>query len=214
MLLKESMYEKQVEKEHYSFERYFHKFRWMSYWYQSKEIISRNDIKTCLDVGPGNDFLRKMLEMHRSDIKYQTLDFAEDLKPDFVADITDTRLENNSYDLVCAFQVLEHLKFEDFEKALCEMKRLSKKYVFISLPHNVPSFDMQLKLPGIKRFSFALKSPWGRKHIFYGQHYWEVGKRGYSARKILKIIKKHYTVIDDYVPLENQYHHFYILKIT
>ncbi len=208
------MHEKQVEKEHYSFERYFHKFRWMSYWYQSKEIISREDIKSCLDIGPGNQFLQKMLEMHRSDIDYKTMDIDSALEPDYIGDVIDTKLEENSFDLVCAFQVLEHIEFKDFVPALNELKRVSSKYVFVSLPHNVPSFDIQFKLPGLKRFSWALKFPLGRKHEFNGQHYWEVGKKGYSAKKILKILEENFTIIDDYVPHENQYHHFYLLKIS
>jgi len=208
------MHETQVEKEHYSFESYFHKFRWMSYWYQSKEIISRPDIKTCLDIGPGNQFLLKMLEMHRPDIEYKTLDIDSALEPDYLGDVTNIKLDDNSFDLVCAFQVLEHIEFKDFVVALNELKRVSNKYVFVSLPHNVPSFDIQFKLPGLKRFSWSLKFPWGRKHVFNGQHYWEVGKQGYSAKKIRGILEENFAIIDDYVPHENQYHHFYILKVA
>lgn len=208
------VYTKQVDKKHYEFAGYFHKFRWMSYWYQTKEIVSREDITTCLDIGPGNQFLKKMLEMHRPDIEYKTLDIDEELKPDFIGSVTNIDLSDNSFDLVCAFQVLEHIEFKDFVPALKELKRVSKKYVFISLPHNVPSFDLEFKLPGLKRVSIAIKSPWGQKHVFKGQHYWEVGKLGYSAKKIRKIFADHFEIIADYVPHENQYHHFYILKVV
>jgi ubiquinone/menaquinone biosynthesis C-methylase UbiE len=140
------------------------------------------------------------------------MDIDADLNPSLVGSVTHIPQADASHDLVCAFQVLEHIQFEDFETGLEEMKRVSKKYVFISLPHNVPSIDFQLKVPLLKRFSFALKIPYGQKHVFKGQHYWEVGKRGYSAKKIFSILAQHFDVLDEYVPLENQYHHFYILQ--
>ncbi len=205
-------YQKQVDTKHYSFKGYFHKFRWMSYWYQLKEIVDRRDIQSQLDIGPGSSFLKKTLEVHRPDIEYKSMDIDSGLSPDIVGSVTKIPSPDGFFDLVSAFQVLEHIKFEDFERALEEMKRVSRKYIFISLPHNVPSFDMQFKLPGLKRFSVAIKIPFAQKHVFNGQHYWEVGKKGYSANKILGILKKHFEVIDEYVPFENQYHHFYILK--
>jgi predicted SAM-dependent methyltransferase len=205
-------YQPQVSKNHYQFESYFHTFRWMSYWYQLKEIVDRKDITSLLDIGPGSLFLKKALEVHRPELVYKTMDIDATLNPDVVGSVVDVPFSDESFDLVCAFQVLEHIEFADFEKALLELKRVSKKYIFISLPHNVPSFDMQFKLPGLKRFRVAIKFPLGQKHVFNGQHYWEVGKKGYSATKILGIFQKHFEVIDEYVPFENQYHHFYILK--
>lgn len=205
-------YQKQVEKAHYSFARYFYPGRWMSYWYQTKEVFSRPDITTMLDIGPGGDFLKKILSVHCPQVKYESLDVAEDLNPTHVGMVTKIPLPDNSFDVVSAFQVLEHIQFSDFEIALEEMKRVTKKYVFISLPHNEPTFELQWKIPGFKRISFAFRIPWHRPHVFNGQHYWEVGKKGYTAKTILTIFKKHFTVLDEYSPYENQYHHFYILE--
>lgn len=205
-------YKQQVSKEHYSFTGYFHKFRWMSFWYQLKEIIPRTDISNMLDVGPGSVFLRDSLHVFRPDLEYKSLDMAPDQNPDFLGSVTKMPIPDGTFDMVSAFQVLEHINFDDFETALNEMKRVSKKYILISLPHNVPSFDFQIKFPGLKRFQLAIKFPYGRKHTFQGQHYWEVGKRGYSAKLVKQILQKHFDLLDEYVPFENQYHHFYILQ--
>lgn len=206
-------YNKQVNKSHYSFEKYFYLGRWVSYWHQTKEISSRKDITKVLDIGPGTDFLSLNLKINRQDIEYKTLDIADDIKPDFTGSVTNIPLPDNSFDAVCAFQVLEHINFSDFEKALQEMKRVSKKYVFISLPHFGPSFELQLKIPLIPRIKISSKIPWPRKHFFGGQHYWEIGKKGYSPKKIRSIIESNFNIIDEYVPFENQYHRFYILEI-
>jgi SAM-dependent methyltransferase len=205
-------YKQQVDKKHYSFERYFFPGRWMSYYYQTKELAKRADIKNVLDIGPGTTFLKDVLKIHRSDIEYKTLDIAEDLSPDYLGGITEIPLKDMSYDAVCAFQVLEHIEFIDVEKALAEMSRVSRKYIFISLPHFGPSVELLFKLPFISRIKIAWKVPFPMKHIFKGQHYWEIGKRGYSASKVRELLNKHFILIDEYVPFENQYHHFYLLE--
>ena len=206
-------YEKQVNKEHYSFEKYFYPGRWMSYWYQTKEISSKADIKTLLDVGPGTTFMHDILKIHRSDIEYKTLDIAQDIQPDFIGEVTAIPLPDDSYDAVTAFQVLEHIQFSDFETALLEMKRVSKKYVFVSLPHFGTSIEFLIKIPFVKRKRIAIKIPCPKKLNFLGHHYWEIGRKGYPPIKIRKIFQKHFTILDEYIPFENQYHHFFILEI-
>lgn len=205
-------YEKQVNKEHYSFEKYFYPGRWMSYWYQTKEISCKQDIKTVLDVGPGTTFMHDILKIHRPDIVYKTLDIAQDINPDFIGEVTSIPLPENSYDAVTAFQVLEHIEFSDFEPALLEMKRVSNKYVLISLPHFGTSLELQFRIPPFAPVQLFFKFPRPKAHIFGGQHYWEIGKKGFSSKRIRSIMQKHFTIIDEYVPFENQYHHFYILE--
>lgn len=184
----------------------------MSYWYQIKEITSRTDITTVLDVGPGTDMLRSMLRIHAPLIAYTTVDVAGDVVPDLLGSVTSLPVADQSFDVACAFQVLEHIDFKDFEPALVELARVSKKYVFISLPHFGPSIELLFKFPFLRRIRLATKIPWYKKHVFQGQHYWEIGKRDYSAKRIRTIMSTHFHIIDEYVPFENQYHHFYILE--
>ena len=206
-------YDKQVDKNHYSFEQYFFPERWMSYYYQTKEIVNRNDIRAVLDVGPGTSFLHDVLKIHRSDISYKALDVAQDVHPDYIGSVTKIPLEDSSFDLISAFQVLEHIEYKDVETALLEMKRVSRKYVFISLPHFGPSFELLIKVPFINRIRLAGKATHAPTHVFNGQHYWEIGKKGYSVRKIRRLMQRHFNIIDEYVPFENQYHRFYIMEL-
>jgi ubiquinone/menaquinone biosynthesis C-methylase UbiE len=205
-------YKTQVQKSHYSFEKYFYLGRWVSYWHQAKEITSRLDISSVLDIGPGTEFLKATLQIHRPDITYKTVDVAPDISPDIIASVTKLPLPDQSFDVVCAFQVLEHIQFSDFETALQEMVRVSKKYVFISLPHFGPSVEWLIKIPFLPRVKWAIKIPFPKTHVFGGQHYWEIGKKGYSAKKIRSLLEEQTRVISEYVPFEHQYHHFYILE--
>jgi len=147
-------YNKQVDKVHYSFEKYFTAARWMSYWYQTKEIASRSEIKTILDIGPGTTFLKDVLTIHRPDIRYESVDIAEDLEPDHVGSITKLPLQDKSFDVVCAFEVLEHVEFSDFEVGLNEMKRVSKQFI----PH---------QYPGRKPVGFSFHAT----HVYRGGRY-------------------------------------------
>lgn len=201
---------KQVNKEAYSFGSYCDLDRWGSYHYQIREVL-RNNPSTVLEVGTGDGVLKNYLVANTSVI-YKNLDIAEDLNPDILGSVEDIPVSENSFDLVCAFEILEHLPFDKFETCLSELKRVSRGDVVISLPHFGPPVKFLLKIPFLPQIKFAFKMPYFRRHIFNGQHYWEIGKKGYSISKIRYIIRKHFILVDEFVPFENQYHHFFILK--
>lgn len=207
--------EKQVNRNHYQFKRYVQKnHRWVSYYHQIDEILSLPDIASVLEVGPGAPLVRDMLTYHAPHISYQSIDIAEDLQPDIVGSVTDMPIEDNAYDVVCAFQILEHIPFEDFDQAIAEIARVTRRYAIISLPHFGPSIKLQLKIPLFPMLQFAIKIPYPKKHIFNGQHYWEIGKRGYSARRIRAHLQKMFSIKREYIPYENQCHRFYVLAVN
>ncbi|MCK4649611.1 class I SAM-dependent methyltransferase [Candidatus Pacearchaeota archaeon] len=120
---------KQVTKEHYDFKKYIDKQRWMSYYYQLKHVYELKP-SSVLEIGAGNNFLKKQLS---KEITYKVMDIAKDLNPDVLGGVDNIPLKNNSFDLVCCFQVLEHLPFNFFEKSLKEIARVSKKKCFDKL---------------------------------------------------------------------------------
>ncbi len=201
---------KQVNKKAYNFKKYSHLGRWVSYWHQLDEILNCHP-KNILEIGVGNKVVANFLKSN-TNIKYTSLDIAEDLNPDIIGSINNIPLPDNSFDVVCAFEVLEHLPFEKFEQSLKELKRVSKKYTLISLPHFGPMVKFSFKIPFTKEIKFAFKIPYHTKHKFNGQHYWEIGKKGYNQNKIKSVLDKFFIIKKDFIPFENQYHHFYILK--
>lgn len=198
------------ELDKYSFEKYCYSERWNSYYHQIKEIAELNP-SSVLDVGAGDGFLGEYLRK-RAKIIYKSVDNDESLKPDILASIEKIPVNGGSFDLVCAFEVLEHLPFERFEQSLLELKKASEKWIIISLPHFGPPIKFLFKAPFLKELKFSFKIPFWIKHKTGGEHFWEIGKRGYSSRKIRKIIKKHFVILKEFIPFENQYHHFYVLK--
>lgn len=203
---------KQVDSSHYNFGRYSYPGRFASYYYQLREVYALAP-ESVLEVGVGDRMFGHYLRDHFA-VSYTSLDVAEDLCPDIVADVLSLPCNDNEYSVVCCFEVLEHLPYEAVPKALSELSRVAKKAVVLSVPHFGPRFQLFLKLPFIPEVRLAVKVPWRRQHTFTGEHYWELGKKNYSAKSFRLLLEEYGTVEQDYVPFENQYHHFYVIKTS
>lgn len=192
----------------YNFYQYDYKERWISYWHQIDEILKLKP-EEILEIGVADkvvsDYLRKQ------GVAVKTLDINGELNPDFTASVLKMPLPDDSFPVVLCAEVLEHLPFSDFEKALLEIKRVSKGFVVLTLPHFGPAIKFSFKTPFVKEKRFAFKLPFLKKHQSK-EHCWEIGKKGYSIGKIRRIIKKHFKIKNEFVPFENQYHHFFILE--
>ena len=206
---------KQVSKQHYCND-YDSAERFISYFYQCKLILDLN-VKNGLEIGIGNRLTSNYLK--NFGMKIITCDIDKELKPDHTADIRKLPFGNNKFDIVYAYQVLEHLPFEDFEIALSELYRVSKKYVVISLPVSATNFEFILKFPLLNKifhknyFDLFFRIPYFfRKHKFDGQHYWELGSKGCSFNNVRKKLNKKFKILKELRPVLNSYHYFFVLE--
>jgi len=201
---------KQVDKKAYGFFRYCGLDRWASYHYQLTEILSVKP-QSVLEVGVGDGVVCGYLSRN-TEIAYTSVDIADDVGADVIGSITALPFQDKSFDVVCAFEVLEHLPFETLGTSLSELARVAREKVILSVPHFGPPLKFLLKLPFLSELSFAFKIPHPLTHIFNGQHYWELGKRDYPVNRFRSYLEKHFTIEKEYVPFENQYHRFFVLK--
>ncbi len=202
----------QIDKKGYQFARYGFEERFISYYWQLKEV-TRLRPASVLEVGVGDGVFGNFLKKN-TEIEYGSLDIAADLEPDVVGSVTDIPAEDNSVDVACAFEVLEHLPFENFDRAVGELARVARKYVVISLPHFGPSVSFSLKIPFLPLLRFSFKIPYPKKHVFNGQHYWEIGKQGYPVKNIRSALEVHGKIVRDFVPFGSPYHHFFVIKLS
>lgn len=123
-----------------------------------KELISNiKDLRidSVLDVGCGEGFTLNKLYKNKIGKRLEGVDFEKNsveigkkLHPHLVlkqGSIYGLEYKNNSFDLVLATEVLEHL--EDPKKGLKELVRVSKKYLLLSVP-NEPFFMLANFLRG------------------------------------------------------------------
>lgn len=200
----------QVDKSHYAFGTYGFEGRFVSYFWQLKEVL---DLKpqSVLEVGVGDKVFGNFLKDNTT-VAYTSVDVADDLKPDVVGSILALPFDDKSVDVACAFEVLEHLPFEQFDKAVSELVRVARTHVVISVPHFGPMLSFSLKIPFIPRIQLALKLPYPKRHTFNGQHYWELGKSGYPVSLIRRKLAAHGAVVKDFVPFNSEYHHFFVVR--
>lgn len=200
----------QVGKSHYKFEQYAFEGRFVSYYWQLKEVLAL-DPKSILEVGVGDKVFGGFIK-NNTPVLYTSVDVAEDLHPDVVGSVLALPFADKSFDVVCAFEVLEHLPFDQFDKAVSELCRVARTNVVISLPHFGPTFSFSLKIPLLPQLRGSLKIPFPKKHIFNGQHYWEIGKSGYTVSRIRTALSHYGEVCKDFVPFGSPYHHFFVIK--
>lgn len=187
----------QVESSHYNW-RYDNLKTWTSFYYQIDNILKHTDKEKdkILEIGIGNGFVTDKLR--KLGFNVTTVDFDKNLNPDIIADIRNLPFDDHSFDTVCAFEVLEHLPFSDFDAALRELKRVANKKILVSLPYSNFTFWLGLKFfPYIKAKQLEINIPHSfRKHKFNGEHYWELGKRGFSIKKIIKHFRDNGLIIE------------------
>ncbi len=207
----------QVEPNHYFNKSYDSKGRFISYWHQINEIIKLNP-KTVLEVGVGNGFVSKYLKekyLKERKVNILTLDIDKRLNPDVVGSVLNMPFSNESFDVVACYEVLEHIEYKDFNKALSEIFRVSRAYAILSLPDVNRVYRLNVQIPKIGEVKWLIPLPRLRKpaHNFDGEHYWEIGKAGYSLSKIINEIQKAgFKIEKTYRVFENPYHRFFILR--
>jgi len=201
----------QVQPEHYCGENYLSKKRFISYWHQIHEISSRNP-QSILEIGIGNGFVSNYLKHIGYNIT--TIDIDRRLHPNIVGSVLNIPLQDESFDLVACFEVLEHIPYDKFAQALSELHRISRSYVILSVPDCTQVYPVYIHIPKLGALQILipiprLKTP---QHKFDGEHYWEIGKTGYPIKNIAEKIKNTgFEIIKTYRVFEIPYHRFFVL---
>ncbi len=237
----------QVEKEHYFRRKYDDLERFISYYYQVSLVqeIAECDSKNSntlelsknkdglesfewnsdvlnrkfkiLEIGKGSGFFSDY--MKKLGYNLTTCDFDKNLNPDVVADIRSLPFKESGFDVVTAFEVLEHIPFEEVSKALAELRRVTKRYALISLPYKSTGWEWVFKFPGVRTIfrksflDFFLRIPLKFGGIkVSGQHYWEIDYWNYRLGKVRRILGSHFRILREIKPVLNKYHYFFVLQ--
>lgn len=191
--------------------------RFISYYYQS-EFVRKLNPKKILEIGIENKTISNYLKNNGFNVT--TCDINKTTKPDYLGDIRKLPFKKNSYDLLMAFQVLEHIPGEDFSIALKELHRVSSKWVILSLPYSALNFSAVVKFPFIKKIikkeflNFRISLPYFfMKKPKSKYHFWEIGIKKYSKSHVRSIIKNEgFNILREFRPPINNYHYFLILE--
>lgn len=146
-----------------------------------------------LDVGAGEGFTLDMFRRSNvgkklEGIEYmdEAIEFGKKLHPQVKikkGDIYQLPYKDNSFDVIICTEVLEHL--EDPAAALVELKRVTKKYIILSVP-NEPLFTIQRFMRGKNMLKLG-------DHPEHIQHW--------SSGKFEKFVREHLAIKDVSTPL-------------
>lgn len=96
------------------------------------------DVTTILDIGCGNGILTNALAQNYDvtgvDFSLEALQYVTGKK--IHSSAAQIPVDEKSYDMVFSSEMLEHLSDDNLNKAISEIKRIAKKYIFITVPNN------------------------------------------------------------------------------
>jgi ubiquinone/menaquinone biosynthesis C-methylase UbiE len=135
------------------------------------------------------------------------------MHPDVVGSADALPFPDQSFDVVLAAEIYEHLPWESFSKCLAEARRVARKRVVVSLPHWGWSVILVIKLPLLRLFERLWKIDGLKKHPAGGEHYWEIGKKGWPLAKVrTEIERSGFQIERTFIRPMSPFHRFFILS--
>lgn len=203
------MTEIQVPPQHYDWNTYNIKGRWVSYWHQVTEVLA-SSATSVLEIGTGTGVVRDTLR--GLGVAVTVVDIDEALGVDRVGDVRALPAAADEFDAVLCSQVLEHIPWSDVPTAVAELRRVCRSHAIVSIPQSGVDVGLTLTLPyaGARRFGARINSP--RRHRFDGQHYWQVCARGHGRRRVRETITRGFALEREFTVPELTFHRFYVLR--
>ena len=157
-----------------------------------------------LIIGPGQGLDTEVLKWRGC--RVTTFDIDETFRPDVIGSCHEMSMFGNAqFDVVIASHVLEHLPLPYLDLALAEIARVGRHAIFylpVAGRHTLLRF-----VPGFKGIDWALvfdackfwERPDGVSAKYCaGQHYWEIGYRGFRLNDLRERFSPRFDLLDSY----------------
>ncbi len=172
---------------------------------QYKDLQSCSDsIRSILIIGPGQGLDCAVFKWRGFQVT--TFDIDKTFEPDHLGSVHDlSRFKDKQFDMVIASHVLEHLAVSYLDQSLKEIARVSQ-YALIYLPVAGKHFQFRLR-PGFGAIDICwffdvfnwFERPDGvTARYMQGQHFWEIGMRGFRINDLIKRMSPFFDVITTY----------------
>ena len=173
-------------------------------YYQYRDLQLCGEPRSVLIIGPGQGLDAVVLRWRG--YRVTTFDIDETFKPDVRGSVHDmTMFGDGQFDAVIASHVLEHLAVPYLDPSLREIARVGRHAV-IYVP--VAGRHCQMRaVPGVKGidvsiivdlFNYLRKPDGVTARYAQGQHFWELGMRGFRVRDIRRRLSPFFDVLSAY----------------
>lgn len=181
-----------------------HLSNFVNTYYQFRDLQTLMGVRSVLIVGSGSGLDAAVLRWRGYQVL--TVDIDDQLQPDVIGSVHNLNMfADSQFDAVIASHVLEHLAEPYLDTCLMELARVAR-HALIYLP--VHGRHLQLRFaPGLRALDFSLIIDWFNylhrpdgvtPRYMAGQHYWEVGMRGFRAADMRRRLSRDFTVLSDY----------------
>lgn len=185
--------------------------RMSSYGYQYKLAIETN-ARSFLNIGSPNSVLKHLLELQN--LHVIDLDIDYNTKPDVNAALPHLPFFNKSIEVVMCFQVLEHMPFDMLASSLLELKRVTEKFILLSLPDRTTTKREKIKYQVYKIFKHPFEWDKYKPIPIDPEHFWEIGQGNITESMVLEVIRQnHLNVSSHFRNVLSLYHHFFVIKL-
>lgn len=171
---------------------------------QYRDLQLCGDVKKLLIIGPGQGLDTQVLKWRKYEVT--TFDIDKTFNPDVIGSVHDLSMfDDGSFDVVIASHVLEHLAVTYLDRCLEELAKVGR-YCLIYLPVAGRHFQLRLKmdLKGIDLscifdlFNYFHRPDGITPRYCGGQHYWEIGMRGFRVGDMNRRLSQHFKVLSSY----------------
>lgn len=120
------------------------------------------EVRSICDIGCGNGVFVNYVQQNKKDLAIMAIDRSASalkyVKTDkLLGDIATIPLLTHSYDCVTCLEVIEHLPWGVYEKALEELARVAQEYIIVSVPYLEDLEERHNQCPSCKTiFNFDL----------------------------------------------------------
>jgi Methyltransferase domain len=162
------------------------------------------DARSILIIGPGQGLESAVFRW--KGYATTTLDVDDTFAPDVLASCHDLSMfPNAAFDVVIASHVLEHLPIAYLDTAIAEIARVGSG-ALIYLPMAGRHSAVRI-IPGIRGYDWSFimdfanrfRKPSHTEALFCGgQHYWEIGYKGFRLKNVRNRISRSFRIITNY----------------
>ena len=206
-----------INIQHYVSNEYLSKERFSSYCAILKMVLKHN-YQSIADIGKGSGIMAALLT--NFNIPVTTIDYADNLNPDIICDVRNLNQLKEQFDCVLCCQVLEHIPFDDFDKAVKSLIAISKKAVIITIPDRRYYLETSFKIPGFNQKNVQINLPFPIKRWNANknpEHLWEMNQKPYTESAVCQLIdatcaRNNYQLAEHKRIDGNPTHHYFYLK--
>jgi SAM-dependent methyltransferase len=188
-------------------------------YYQYRDVLAcGTGVRKLLIIGPGQGLDTAMFKWLGYEVT--TFDIDATFEPDVIGSVhAMTMFGDRQFDVVLASHVLEHLAVAYLDTAIDELARVAR-FAVVYLP--IAGRHMQLRLiPAVKgidlSFHFDLRNPLQKPdgvtpRYAGGQHFWEVGMRGFRVKDLVRRFARRFEVVSSYRNHDWAFSHNFVLR--